>query len=80
MTRPRIYIAPQHADNAELRAHIEATNPGAEIYPRRRWRDRMSKSVPPARTELTTIGEQFVIPGCEKNRTQATGSQLDLWS
>lgn len=31
-------------------------------------------------TELTPIGEQFVIPGCEKRDPPAKPSQLDLWS
>lgn len=79
MTRQRIYIAPEHAGNAALRAAIETAHPGAEIFPRRVRRPKAAPA-PKGATELTPEGEQFVIPGCEKNRTQRKGSQLDLWS
>lgn len=36
-------------------------------------------SVPFYRTELTPEGEQFIIPGCERDAPQAGRKQLDLF-
>lgn len=72
MTRQRIWIAPEWANDAALRARVEADNPGAEIFPRR---------CTTFKTELTPIGEQFVVPGCERRETRAKEKlvQLGLW-
>ena len=52
----------------QLIAEITAkAQPGAMVGPFRT----------PYAIELTPIGEQFVLPGCEKN--VATGKQLSLW-
>lgn len=71
MTRARIYIDPRFVDDPVVRAAAEQHHPGAEILPRR-----------PARafkTELTPIGEQFVIPGCEQKPQGDKPVQLNLW-
>jgi len=32
------------------------------------------------KTELTPAGEQYVVPGCERDPARAKSKQLDLWS
>lgn len=68
----RIYIDSRFTNDPFVRAAAEQHHSGAEILPRR-----------PARafsTELTPIGEQFVMPGCEKQPQSDMPTQLDLWS
>lgn len=69
--RRRIYIAPRYADDPFVRAAAEHFHPGAEIFPPKRRPARFA-------TELTPIGEQYVVPGCEKHVRQA-GAQLKLF-
>jgi hypothetical protein len=54
-------------DCAELRKIVRQAYPDAQILPRK-----------PFNTELTPIGEQYVVPGCEKH-VRPSGSQLKLW-
>lgn len=62
----------QGADNSQLRALYEAWNAANES-----WRDAVGLSDKP-QAELNAIGEQLVIPGCERARDRGP-AQLGLW-
>jgi hypothetical protein len=58
-------------DSAELRALVKAAYPDAKI---------MGRAPAAYPSELTAVGEQLLVPGCER-RTAPGGNlaQLDLW-
>jgi hypothetical protein len=67
-------------DSPELRAIVKAADPDARIMGRP---PRVRAKRPPAKPtiDLTPIGEQYVVPGCERRET-ARGlapTQLTLW-
>lgn len=66
-SKQRIWMNPA-MDCAELRRITQQANPDAQI---------MGKC-PRYRTELTPIGEQYVVPGCEKH-VRPSGAQLKLF-
>lgn len=70
MTR-RIWMNPA-SDSAELRAIVKAANPGARI---------MGRAPDAFRSEPTPVGDQLLIPGCEKrqNRDGSAPKQATLW-
>ncbi len=73
MTR-RIWMNPA-TDSAELRALVKAAYPDAQIM------GRAPKPAPAAfPSELTAVGEQLLIPGCERQPTPGNKPlQPDLW-
>lgn len=73
MDRKRIWMDPRF-DTPAFRRFVREQEPDAEIMGcgfRERKRPR-------PKTELTPIGEQYVIPGCEKH-ARPKGAQLKLW-
>jgi hypothetical protein len=72
--RDRIWINPAH-DCPELRAIVRAARPDAQIMGRA-----PKPAGAPFPSELTELGEQLVIPGCEKRPTPGNKvPQPDLW-
>lgn len=70
----RIWMNPA-TDCAELRALVQAHDPDARIM------GRAPKPAPAAfPSELTAVGEQLLIPGCERQATPGKKQpQPDLW-
>lgn len=77
---PRLVWINPTFDSAELRAIVKAQDPDARIMGRApRVRAKRPRAKPAI--ELTPIGEQYVVPGCERRET-ARGqapTQLTLW-
>jgi hypothetical protein len=73
MSRSKIWINPRY-DTPAFRRFVRQQEPDAQIMGR--WpRDATSRK---SATELTPIGEQYVIPGCERHE-RSRGTQLKLW-
>lgn len=66
------------ADDAELDGAFVLTEDDGTRMRLNGWLFAIETVVESPRTELTPIGEQFVIPGCE-HHDRPVGAQLKLW-